>query len=113
MFLMQPILVQGEARKDPALSAAVLEIRMKHPLLRDDVQVVCTPCNDTISFEQSFHKAIEGCTPLLLYTFADDALSDKVGYSGLLLLGIYAGESISPPRSRTKAWWVRGMKRNV
>ncbi|XP_077539487.1 dual serine/threonine and tyrosine protein kinase-like isoform X1 [Haemaphysalis longicornis] len=69
--------VEGEARKDPALSAAVLEIRMKHPLLRDEVHVVATPCNDSLSFEQTYRRAIEGCTPLLLYAFAEEALTEK------------------------------------
>ncbi|KAH8022101.1 hypothetical protein HPB51_021824 [Rhipicephalus microplus] len=69
--------VEGEARKDPALSAAALEIRMKHPLLRDEVQVVATPCNDTLSFEQTYRRATEGCTPLLLYAFAEEAFTEK------------------------------------
>uniref|UniRef100_A0A131YVD8 Dual serine/threonine and tyrosine protein kinase n=1 Tax=Rhipicephalus appendiculatus TaxID=34631 RepID=A0A131YVD8_RHIAP len=69
--------VEGEARKDPALSAAALEIRMKHPLLRDEVQVVATPCNDSLSFEQTYRRAIEGCTPLLLYAFAEEAFTEK------------------------------------
>lgn len=53
---------------------------MKHPLLREEVQVVATPCNDS-SFEQTYFKAVEGCTPLLIYAFSDDALSEKVGSS--------------------------------
>lgn len=53
---------------------------MKHPLLREEVQVVATPCNDS-SFEQTYFKAVEGCTPLLIYAFCDDALSEKVGSS--------------------------------
>ncbi|KAH9381923.1 hypothetical protein HPB48_017303 [Haemaphysalis longicornis] len=69
--------LEGRARKDPALSAAVLEIRMKHPLLRDEVHVVATPCNDSLSFEQTYRRAIEGCTPLLLYAFAEEALTEK------------------------------------
>ncbi|CAN7982056.1 unnamed protein product, partial [Ixodes pacificus] len=68
--------LEGDARHDPALSTAVLEIRMKHPLLREEVQVVATPCNDS-SFEQTYFKAVEGCTPLLIYAFSDDALSEK------------------------------------
>lgn len=68
--------LEGDARHDPALSTAVLEIRMKHPLLREEVQVVATPCNDG-SFEQTYFKAIDGCTPLLIYAFSDDALSEK------------------------------------
>ncbi|XP_064488035.1 dual serine/threonine and tyrosine protein kinase-like isoform X2 [Ornithodoros turicata] len=71
--------LEGEARNDPALNNAVLEIRMKHVLLKDDVQVVMTPCDgeNSLCFEQIYLRATESTTPILIYAIADEVLSEK------------------------------------
>ncbi|XP_022236675.1 dual serine/threonine and tyrosine protein kinase-like, partial [Limulus polyphemus] len=66
-----------EVGKNPDLSTAVLEIRLRHALLRDNVQVVVSPSNHTSQFNQVYRHCVEGLTPILIYCFKEDTLTEK------------------------------------
>lgn len=66
-----------EVGKNPDLSTAVLEIRMHHALLHDNVQVVVSPSNHTSQFSQVFSQCVEGLTTILIYCFKDYTLTEK------------------------------------
>lgn len=69
--------LSDEARKDPARESAHLEIRLKHPLLKDNVDVVMTPHDPQCSFASVFASCLKCVLPIVVYAISEDCLSDK------------------------------------
>ncbi|XP_022257624.1 dual serine/threonine and tyrosine protein kinase-like isoform X2 [Limulus polyphemus] len=64
-------------KEDPELNTAVLEIRLNHHLLRNDVQVLVSPSNHNSEFSQMYNRCIDGLTPIVIYCIKDNSLTEK------------------------------------
>lgn len=71
---------QGKESEDPAFDTAVLDIKLRHQLLKDDVAVMVSPTNVTASFEQIMSVCLEGYLPIVIYAVANSTLSQKVSF---------------------------------
>lgn len=63
---------------DRTKRTAILEVKMKNPLLREDVTLVASPSEDSIT--QALSRATNGqSTPtIVIYAVQDESLSSKV-----------------------------------
>ncbi|XP_022255837.1 dual serine/threonine and tyrosine protein kinase-like [Limulus polyphemus] len=69
--------VSKHQNEDPDLSAVVLQIHLRHALLRDDVQVVVSPSNHNNQFSHVYQKCCEGLTPIIIYCFKEDTITEQ------------------------------------
>ncbi|XP_076344116.1 dual serine/threonine and tyrosine protein kinase-like isoform X2 [Tachypleus tridentatus] len=63
--------------EDLDINTVVLQIHLRHALLRDDVHVVVSPSSHNIQFCQVYEKCCEGLTPVIIYCFKEDMLTEK------------------------------------
>lgn len=54
--------------KDPGYFSAILEIKLQHPLLKDDVHIIVSP--NFTSFEEIYTCCFEGVMPIIVYAIA-------------------------------------------
>lgn len=60
----------GSPNKDPGYHLATLEVKLPHPLLKDDVQIVVSPgLND---FETIYQCCFENINPIVIYAIAGE-----------------------------------------
>uniref|UniRef100_T1JM86 Dual serine/threonine and tyrosine protein kinase n=1 Tax=Strigamia maritima TaxID=126957 RepID=T1JM86_STRMM len=73
----EDLTLDGEAKNDPAQRYAILEIRLRQALLKDDVKVIVTPSKFSDGMQDFIVKQTEDAIPLLIYAIADDTLSSN------------------------------------
>ncbi|XP_076331710.1 dual serine/threonine and tyrosine protein kinase-like isoform X2 [Tachypleus tridentatus] len=54
-----------------------VEIKLRHSLLQENVHVIVSPSYDHDDFEQVVQQCISGVTPIFIYCYKDEALSEK------------------------------------
>ncbi|XP_022255085.1 dual serine/threonine and tyrosine protein kinase-like isoform X3 [Limulus polyphemus] len=54
-----------------------VEIKLRHSLLQENVQVIVSPSYHHDDFEQVVQQCISGVTPIFIYCYKDEALSEK------------------------------------
>jgi receptor-interacting serine/threonine-protein kinase 5 len=64
-------------RTDPALSAAVAEVSLDHPLLKTGAEIICSPSNVDGCVEQVFKACVEDVLPILIFAIDTDNLSEQ------------------------------------
>ncbi|GFV11063.1 hypothetical protein TNCV_2718081 [Trichonephila clavipes] len=74
---LEDLELKGKAGEDPAFETAVLDIKLRHQLLRDDVVVMVSPSNVNASFEQILSVCMEGFTSIVIYAIANGVLSQS------------------------------------
>ncbi|GFS69497.1 hypothetical protein NPIL_611421 [Nephila pilipes] len=74
---LEDLELKGKAGEDPAFETAVLDIKLRHQLLRDDVVVMVSPTNVNASFEQILSVCMEGFTSIVIYAIANGVLSQN------------------------------------
>ncbi|XP_054716105.1 dual serine/threonine and tyrosine protein kinase-like isoform X2 [Uloborus diversus] len=74
---LEDLELNGKDSEDPAFETAVLDIKLRHQLLRDDVVVMVSPSNMNVHFEQVLSVCMEGYTPIIIYAIANNTLSQK------------------------------------
>ena len=73
--------LRGRDRTDPALTAAVAEVSLDHPLLKTGAEIVCSPSNSQGTVEQVFKSCIEDVLPIIIFAIDNNSLTEKVGFS--------------------------------
>lgn len=74
---LEDLELKGKDSEDPAFDTAVLDIKLRHQMLRDDVVVMLSPTNVNASFEQVMSVCMEGFIPIIIYAIANSTLSQK------------------------------------
>ncbi|RUS75378.1 hypothetical protein EGW08_016868 [Elysia chlorotica] len=69
--------VPSKSSSDEASGLAVMEVTQNHPLLRYGVQVIVSPSHQPDQFEEVVNKCIEYATPILIFGFTSDRLSEQ------------------------------------
>lgn len=73
--------LRGHDRSDPALTAAVAEVCLDHPILKTGAEIICAPSNTESSVEQVFRSCVEDVLPILIFAVDRDHLSQEVNLS--------------------------------
>lgn len=58
----------------------MLEIKLKHPLLKDGAEVVMSPCNQMTTVKQVYDDTIDDVIPIVIYAIGENNLSVQVSY---------------------------------
>ncbi|GIY06456.1 hypothetical protein CEXT_761051 [Caerostris extrusa] len=74
---LEDLELKGKAGEDPAFETAVLDVKLRHQLLRDDVVVMVSPTNVNASFEQILSVCMEGFTSIVIYAISNGVLSQN------------------------------------
>lgn len=70
--------LRGRDRTDPALTAAVAEVCLDHPLLKTGAEIICSPSNGEGNVEQVFKTCIEDVLPIIIFAVDQVTLNQKV-----------------------------------
>ncbi|GAB6033476.1 hypothetical protein CHUAL_013361 [Chamberlinius hualienensis] len=63
---------------DPAIENAVLEVQIKHPLLKEGMDVIVTPCSNSRSISSIITRLnSEGVLSIVIYAIAEDILTEE------------------------------------
>uniref|UniRef100_A0A2L2Y4N0 Dual serine/threonine and tyrosine protein kinase n=1 Tax=Parasteatoda tepidariorum TaxID=114398 RepID=A0A2L2Y4N0_PARTP len=74
---LEDLELKRKGSEDPAFESAILDIKLRHQLLRDDVVVMISPTNVNANFEQVLSICMEGYTPIVIYAIANGTLTQK------------------------------------
>ena len=70
--------VKGRDKTDPAMTAAVAEVCLDHPLLKTGAEIICAPSNGEGTVEQVFKSCVEDVLPIIIFSVDQLTLNDKV-----------------------------------
>ncbi|PAA88650.1 hypothetical protein BOX15_Mlig027899g1 [Macrostomum lignano] len=73
----QDLILQAEERTDLANRAAVMEVALNHPLLRDGAILVVSPCKELCNVAEVFSQCTRGAQPILVYAIELDHLTSS------------------------------------
>ena len=73
--------LRGRDRADPALTAAVAEVCLDHPLLKTGTEIICAPSNTESCVEQVFKACVEDVLPIVVFAVDSERLTQEVGKS--------------------------------
>ncbi|KAG8199777.1 hypothetical protein JTE90_000870 [Oedothorax gibbosus] len=74
---LEDLELKGNGESDPAFETAVLDIKLRHQLLREDVVVMVSPTNANANFEQILNVCMNGFTSIVIYAISNGTLSQK------------------------------------
>ncbi|XP_055935638.1 dual serine/threonine and tyrosine protein kinase-like isoform X3 [Argiope bruennichi] len=74
---LEDLELKGKPGEDPAFETAVLDVKLRHQLLRDDVVVMVSPTNVNASFEQILSVCMDGFTSIVIYAISNGVLSQS------------------------------------
>lgn len=60
--------LRGRDKTDPAMTAAVAEVCLDHPLLRTGAEIICSPSNAEGAAEQVFKACVEDVLPIIIFS---------------------------------------------
>ena len=70
--------LRGRDKTDPALTAAVAEVSLDHPLLKTGAEIICAPSNSKSSVEHVFKACVEDVLPILIFAVDRETLRQEV-----------------------------------
>ena len=70
--------LRGRDRTDPAMTAAVAEVSLDHPLLKTGAEIICSPSNAEGTVEQVFKTCVEDVLPIIIFSVDQMTLSHRV-----------------------------------
>lgn len=71
--------VPEKDKADAASGLAVMEVTQNHPLLRFGTHIVVSPSSHEDQFEEAVRRCTGNATPVIIYGFASDMLTEVVG----------------------------------
>ncbi|XP_076357416.1 dual serine/threonine and tyrosine protein kinase-like isoform X2 [Tachypleus tridentatus] len=74
---IKSIACELELKDEDNISIAVLEIKLKHSLLQANVKVIVSPSTHQKDFTQEFQQCVTGVTPIFIYCYSEETLSEK------------------------------------
>uniref|UniRef100_T2MBP0 Dual serine/threonine and tyrosine protein kinase n=1 Tax=Hydra vulgaris TaxID=6087 RepID=T2MBP0_HYDVU len=69
--------LRGRDRCDPALTAAVAEVSLDHPLLKTGAEIICSPSNSGNCVEQVFKTCVAEILPIIIFATDTDTIEQK------------------------------------
>ncbi|XP_057312064.1 dual serine/threonine and tyrosine protein kinase-like isoform X2 [Hydractinia symbiolongicarpus] len=66
--------LRGRDKSDPALTSAVAEVCLDHPLLKTGAEIICAPSNSENCVEQVFKSCVEDVLPIIIFAVDTETL---------------------------------------
>ena len=80
--------LRGRDRTDPAMTAAVAEVCLDHPLLKTGAEIICSPSNAEGTVEQVFKTCVEDVLPIVIFAIDQTTLNQHVCRTSALLCAV-------------------------
>lgn len=72
--------LRGRDKSDPALTSAVAEVCLDHPLLKTGAEIICAPSNSENCVEQVFKSCVEDVLPIIIFAVDTETLCQNVSF---------------------------------
>eukprot|EP00794_Sanderia_malayensis_P006801 gene6801-7568_t len=69
--------LRGRDRTDPAMTAAIAEVCLDHPLLKTGAEIICAPSNAQGTVEQVFKTCVEDVLPIIIFAIDQRTLNQQ------------------------------------